>query len=1493
MKNLWLVLAILISTIRLSAQINPAARLAIISESPGASAAADVLTAELSSHKNLQLLERNEIERVYHEQGMLAGNKDYLKLGQILGADGLLLLETAKEGTNQFLNIRLVAVTPGVVLVAEQLSWPIKNLTEWSPGFVKHLDSFLPKLTVLVKDAIPISVVNLRSSISSADSLETERQLKLLTIQRLSRERQLFVLERQRMQLLGGEKELKLDDSAFWNGSYLLEGVVDQNGFSQETITVNARLIPPKGGTSQQFAVSGSRTNLVEVINQLTAKVNEVLMLNSTANEWNAGDEAVQYFAEAQWALGWGVLSEAQMAADSAWALGKRDMDCAMIRIRAYKGSLKTINIGEQGSIDSSLVDSTKQADRDHLTRLMKNISTAHGVVIFETNRTGIGYICFNESPDPQIVGQAIHVLELYYNFTRTSPEGAPKLFSLRDRSSSNNSAWYQLGMDCLMACSKVLQDFNFVPEAQKPVADKLAELRALTRSVAKLFSETPAERDGYFVGDRFVTHDELANTIAERPNIFSCELTWGALWQETPEDCLALYRELMSSPVFCYIHSTFWAHRVQSPQIVNAIDHNLEPARLVAWNETDRQHIPSLWRAFVRELDNSTNVFLQLEAKAIHFADADDEKKMGETFANFFDALFTNRDALVSNQVEVLYLNWGADALVGVTRGMGSDPVSTPDALRRKFYSEYRPRLEAMDREYWDKTVPAQRTTAAFAKQKQFLMENKPFDFFEFVKMFEEKNYSQAQAEEILPLLAAYKSNLVAQSQNASAKQKGQLMGATHQVGFLEADVNLILSPPAPKLQPPAQTQIPKSSPVAKAAAVPPASIGSQEIVTNILVVNKFLEIPMDGLIRLNGLEAIDHSRITITAHHLLEGKLLLNFEYQLLSNQYGAAYGSGIAMLDLATEHWDVISCPKEEIQSQNNCYDRSTLLRGVLFNCDGGKIQKYDFQSQTWQVLPVSDGNNYELFAINGHLYVAGRDIIFEILDGGKSTRILASTRRQPPVSTLDREDLGMPVLFEGPAHSLRVSTKNKIYTWAGEDWREDFATPPASFPPVISTDGVLFRTDGFNLPVSISSLTMETNAVEFLLGNKTRPVNNPGYYRPSANKPLEPQPLWKLPAELSLANLPAALRYSDLYLLLDHCDLQKIVNDQHELVKEKVIAKDDYNAELLCFSRGLPLPVKIFLKFDAPEGCPPITGINPNSRQIFSGMLPPWMFFATNVVFCGLEKQKGYGMDFLPDSTRDVGIGYKAGVWMIPRAQLESAIAEQKQIQRKQMDKRVSAEKETKKNLLIKYDLNHNGIINPEEREAALENTVFLESELGLIDANHNGWLDAIELVYFDANTNKILEPKEQAGIELAQHLLAENLLKKFDANGDGSLDRPEFNESFQSIMATSIRSMPALANIPSLFRDENHDGHVDLGELETFLKQQTRNGLRPRGMSGTTVLNRMRTDGNQPVDVSQIFKLTVEAYWQNPSGVINRPPFRNVTPPGGMQTIPNP
>src|ERR1022692_2907231 len=75
----------------------PPVRLAIVSEGDGLAPTADLLTAELSKDARLALLERDQIAQVLKEQALAqtsGGKKDFLKVGRLLSADGLLLIET-------------------------------------------------------------------------------------------------------------------------------------------------------------------------------------------------------------------------------------------------------------------------------------------------------------------------------------------------------------------------------------------------------------------------------------------------------------------------------------------------------------------------------------------------------------------------------------------------------------------------------------------------------------------------------------------------------------------------------------------------------------------------------------------------------------------------------------------------------------------------------------------------------------------------------------------------------------------------------------------------------------------------------------------------------------------------------------------------------------------------------------------------------------------------------------------------------------------------------------------------------------------------------------------------------------------------------------------------------------------------------------------------------------------------------------------------------
>jgi len=135
--------------------------------------------------------------------------------------------------------------------------------------------------------------------------------------------------------------------------------------------------------------------------------------------------------------------------------------------------------------------------------------------------------------------------------------------------------------------------------------------------------------------------------------------------------------------------------------------------------------------------------------------------------------------------------------------------------------------------------------------------------------------------------------------------------------------------------------------------------------------------------------------------------------------------------------------------DFASRNRFYHHTTLWRGEAFTSDGGHIKKYDAVKNAWQVLEISDVGNCELFAVNGQLYAATPNLIVEILEGGTRTHILASNRRQPPVSALDTENLGTPALFTGPGRSLRAAAGNKIVAWDGENWRTVCPAPQAHF------------------------------------------------------------------------------------------------------------------------------------------------------------------------------------------------------------------------------------------------------------------------------------------------------------------------------------------------------------------------------------------------------------------------------------------------------------
>jgi len=1151
MKKIAALLLLFLMVASLFAQDSRPVKLALVAESGDAATAVDVLTAQFSGDNRVQLLERDQIEKVYHEQELSVGNRNDLQLGRILGADGLLLLNVVETANATNLVMRLVAVSPGVILTDGSFQWPPEDTVSWAQSAATCLGSFLPKLKVSAGNAIPISIVNLRSAIQSADELETEHQLKLLTIERLSREPRFFVLEREKMELLGEEKNLKSDESAFWDGSYLLDATVDQNGYSRDTVTINVRLTPPKGATPLTFEISGSRTNLAEVINSLAIRVAGLLSTSLSLKEWGATDEATQYLDEAKWALKWGINEEAQAAVESAWALGNRDLDCALVRVRAYVGEIPR-------------VEETNENHFQSMTDYRNAKSDSH-------------YVHINDSPNPDNIGHALYALEAYYQFSRTSPDGEPQVLTRgRGWNDWHNSEWYQLGIDSLVAASQVLQHYSFNPQAQGPVADRLADLRAVSRSVAQFISQSPSIHDGYFVGDRVTTCDELSHTMEDNPSIFRCEVNWGCFWQEQPEDTISLYRELMSSPVFCYIHTDFWTRERIQP-------------RLVAWNMEDQKNIPAIWENFVSELGNSTNVLLQMEAKALLKADASNDEEAKAAEAGWWNIVHAHRDELIANNVELFYLGWGF---------------------------AYNAETEAMDEEYWQKTIPARQTMSVFDQQKQYLASFTPYNFQQFMKLFSSENYTGAQAAELKPLVDAYESNMVAR---ASAQQAFFAKSDAHWIDMiLGAPINKILNPPAP---PPANAVSAQNipSPRPPTAPIPPAVLAKtlappEEVPTNILSVVNFIKIPYDQI------QSNEISGNQIFAQRWSDGKLLFGLGYSREIDTFdtngdwaSTRYASltAIAIFDPADRSWKVVHCPETQNPGvfgsvMENVNQRLILFHGSLFSSLDGPLKKFDFQKQQWQTLDIPQEDGSDLFSVDGHLCLANHDAVLELEEDG-STHILASTRRRPAVTALDSLDsFTSPQLFAGPDQSLFASIGNNVYRWDGNDWHE-ILTMNISQPPEIVDGAVIFRDIGgygSDDPANLWVWDKSQSPPELCLSDKPMPhpgiINSP--YRKRTVQNLHP--FWKSLPDDYLTRASATYYNSNLYFFVEHANVSNVGGNW------TASEKNGYHTKLVCLSRDSSDPTVVPLKFDVTRAQPPLKALGVKTA--------PWLAFTSSAL-----------------------------------------------------------------------------------------------------------------------------------------------------------------------------------------------------------------------------------------------------------------------------------
>lgn|GEM_PF-1892585 len=1271
-------------------------KLALVAPGAETRPVADLLTVSLSQSPGVTLLERTEIDRVWREQSLVASGRSRLvKLGEVLGADGVLLVETNTAAGQTNLAARLVAVKTGVALGHWAVKFPLADVTDWSGRAAAQLTQWLPKLAVARKDAVPVSVLNLRSTLNTTRAVALERELTLLLTERLLRQREVFVLERRRIDQLAAEREFGgHEESAFWSGSYLLEGVINKDGEQAGRVTVHGRLIPPGGGAATQVQVEGDRAELPQLVHELAGKVFAALLRAPADAAWGTPEEAAKYFEEARWASRWGMRPEARAAADAAWALGLRGVELATLRLDGWATELQAAAAIREGG-----------------------------------RYTARGYLIPARPPDPRHLEMALQALSFFTTYGEPPADIEPvQMF-----------AWQSTGLRAVEQATSVLRHYYHAIEARGDVSDSLTELRALARASFERVAASPlVTNERLHVQVRHVRKDHIA--LEDRTaELLPVRVRGGSYWAEDVGQSRAFLTALVT-------HPAYFAASLGTPSFRDSLP---RPFPLTCWTVAERQSAPESWAALVEEWCRSTNAALRLEGELRRFeartttADAEVQSQAAQLLDLVWDLRTNLLTGVVSPNVSQLVRS---AALTKLRRGPnGTEVVQLPGtdgrmnthyrhradtALLGPFEQKWKEFGEALAREREAETRRQAELAARrqWEELKDYLRTARTYEDVRFTSQYLHRQFTRAEMEELLPLLQPYGERMgwPVWPRTVADRMKRALNPATSQVPG----------------QPAAQARVPQPAPK-------PARSNAPAGVTNVLQATRFWTPPADLFpgpnVRRSGPLSI----------RFAEGRIWMGVRYEV-----NPARGVQLMLVALEPETARAqaypLPQPHDALPSHdgmlNPFFPGYVVWGGHVYLHLGDKLKRLKLGGARWEELPATVPDNATLSVVHGRLYFSAADSVLELNEAGDGTRLLASSRRRPAETPLDTlGTLGSPPVFPGPGGLVRVLAGSRLFEHdlRARTWRE-LAAPPQQ-PTLVRELNVTLATRGYSMSRQ-SWFGLFDDEAEWSHFYDTAPPTYAGkppgggssartrwrvlppfdpYLSPAASPGKE---LWSIHGWLTAEAAPAGgLRW-------------KLAGDRH--------------TTLLYFpaNRSSPYLIPLRLEASAPGG-----GLPQNQMQ--------------NTAWAPATKLIATGDGVIITDKRTPG-----GFWVLTPAQLAPCFEEQERLTQERDRARQTTEASQlarlKAGLLADYDLNRNGVLEPDEARAARANPAYQRLKdqetvtgwLTAFDVNGDALLDASEYAAFR------VQPQELDGRKWTPPPFTEAL--QFDQNRDQRLNQRE-------------------------------------------------------------------------------------------------------------------
>ena len=301
---------------------------------PEAAPLGDLLTSELSKQQGVTLLEREQIRRIFEEKSLNAAQakQDWAKIGELLGAEGLVILEPAE---NKSVSLRLVWAERGIIVHETAI-----DIDEKDPK--KAVASALPQIEKAVRKLVDLrhagkSAVAMHIKAVNADSgkdPDLRQGLGLLFAQRMLDEPGWVVVDRRNLTDAVFEKDLAQDkgDQKLVAATHRLTLGFAKDG---DLLKIRGEVEMPTG-QPKKFEFAGKFNEPAALAKSFMSELRKAMGMDEggTAQAWDPIQEANAHFewAHDHWRGSMEHAREVYEATSSAWALGLHEPKVSQLR---------------------------------------------------------------------------------------------------------------------------------------------------------------------------------------------------------------------------------------------------------------------------------------------------------------------------------------------------------------------------------------------------------------------------------------------------------------------------------------------------------------------------------------------------------------------------------------------------------------------------------------------------------------------------------------------------------------------------------------------------------------------------------------------------------------------------------------------------------------------------------------------------------------------------------------------------------------------------------------------------------------------------------------------------------------------------------------------------------------------------------------------------------------------------------------------------------